>query len=104
MPPWNEKLTDAQRWDVTMYVYTLANTPDQLAQGKTVWAAQCTDCHGQAGEGTTKSGPLPNLLERNTTQLLTTLANGIPDKMDAFAGKLSQGERHCYGLPRAFSA
>ena len=26
MPPWKDKLTDTQRWDVTMYVYTIANT------------------------------------------------------------------------------
>ncbi len=32
MPPWKDKLTDAQRWDVTNYVYSLAgNTNAQVA-------------------------------------------------------------------------
>ncbi len=89
MPPWNDKLTEAQRWDVTMYVYNLANTPEIIAQGKTVWVAQCADCHGQNGEGTTKGKPLPNLLKEKTNALLATVANGIPDKMTAFADKIS---------------
>lgn len=38
MPPWKDKLTDTQRWDVTMYVYTLANggTNAQVAAAPTV--------------------------------------------------------------------
>lgn len=34
MPPWEEALTVAERWNVTMYVYTLAYTPDQITAGR----------------------------------------------------------------------
>jgi mono/diheme cytochrome c family protein len=93
MPPWGAKLTDAQRWAVTMYVYTLADRPERVSQGQVAWTARCAECHGEAGEGTPKGAPLPNLLETSTNDLLKTLADGIPDKMPSFANDLSPDER-----------
>lgn len=33
MPPWNETLTEQERWDVALYAYTLAYTPEQITTG-----------------------------------------------------------------------
>lgn len=51
MPPWRDALTEAERWNVALYTYTLAYTPEMLALGETVWAAECATCHGETGAG-----------------------------------------------------
>ncbi len=33
MPPWNETLTEQERWDVALYAYTLAYSPEQVTTG-----------------------------------------------------------------------
>lgn len=43
MPPWNETLTEQERWNVAMYVYTLAYTPQQLSDGERAAAAVPAD-------------------------------------------------------------
>jgi mono/diheme cytochrome c family protein len=93
MPPWGGKLSEAQRWAVTMYVYTLANTPNQLKAGESVWGAKCADCHGKTGEGTAKGAPLPNLLQASNADLLKLLVEGIPDKMPSFEKELSADDQ-----------
>jgi mono/diheme cytochrome c family protein len=51
MPPWKNRLTDEQIWDVVATALTLHTSSDELARGQTVWAAQCADCHGDLGVG-----------------------------------------------------
>lgn len=51
MPPFNEKLTDAQRWDVVAFLYTLSTPQTQIDLGRTVYAANCAQCHGAGGRG-----------------------------------------------------
>lgn len=93
MPPWGDSLSEAERWAVTMYVYTLPNTPDRIAEGEGIWAANCAECHGETGEGTDKGAPLPNLLQVSDAEALTAITDGIVDKMSGFADTLSADER-----------
>ena len=44
MPPFANKLSDQERWDVISYVMTLHTTPDQIAQGKSLFDANCPNC------------------------------------------------------------
>jgi mono/diheme cytochrome c family protein len=44
-------LTDRQRWDVVAYALTLSTTPEEVAEGKTLYAASCAACHGATGGG-----------------------------------------------------
>jgi len=44
MPPFATKLTDQERWNVVAYVMTLHTTPDQIAQGKSLFDANCPNC------------------------------------------------------------
>lgn len=44
MPPFANKLSDQQRWDVVSYAMTLHTTPDQIAQGKSLFDANCPNC------------------------------------------------------------
>ncbi|MBI1880341.1 MAG: c-type cytochrome, partial [Chloroflexi bacterium] len=51
MPPWGNKLSDAQIWDLTAYVWSLGVKPEDLAAGETVYTDQCAACHGSGGAG-----------------------------------------------------
>jgi mono/diheme cytochrome c family protein len=93
MPPWGDQLSEAERWAATMYVYTLSDLPERVTAGETIWTAKCAECHGANGSGTEKSPPLQNLLKTSTNQLLTTIENGIPDKMPGYQNELSPDER-----------
>ena len=44
MPPFASKLSDQQRWDVVSYVMSLHTTPDQIAQGKSLFDTNCPNC------------------------------------------------------------
>ncbi len=44
MPPWQNALSDAERWDVALYTYTLGYTDDMLARGESLWRERCADC------------------------------------------------------------
>ena len=44
MPPFVGALSEQQRWDVVAYVLTLHTAPDELAQGKSLFEANCADC------------------------------------------------------------
>ena len=44
MPPFVGALTDQERWDVVSYAFTLHTTPDQIAQGKSLFEADCSGC------------------------------------------------------------
>lgn len=93
MPPWGEKLSEAQRWAVTMYAYTLANSPQQIDQGQAVWSQTCSACHGDDGKGTSETHPLTGLLDKSTADLLKILDNGVPDNKHVFADELSQDDQ-----------
>ncbi|HEY9153267.1 MAG TPA: c-type cytochrome [Anaerolineales bacterium] len=44
MPPFAGALSDQDRWDVVAYVLTLHTKPDQIAQGKALFDANCPNC------------------------------------------------------------
>ena len=44
MPPWKAALSEADRWDVTLYAYSLANDEELLALGERVWRELCEEC------------------------------------------------------------
>jgi len=51
MPPFASSLTDAERWDVTAYLYTLSASTETLEQGQKLFTANCAACHGVTGQG-----------------------------------------------------
>ncbi len=46
MPPWAGSLNEEQRWAATMYTYTLSYTPEQLANGETLFNTHFADFDG----------------------------------------------------------
>jgi len=95
MPGFQGSLDDRSRWDVVAYVYSLSTTPEEMAAGKTVYAAACAECHGADGRG---DGQTPDLTDQqrmaqlSAEEIEAVLAAG-KGSMPAFADQLSESER-----------
>jgi mono/diheme cytochrome c family protein len=98
MPGFAGSLDVDQRWDVIAYAWSLTATPQQIANGKQVYAEQCAHCHGESGKGDGKDaqGQLSDLGDFAT---LAQVAPGIWDQamvsghVPSFAGTLSEADR-----------
>ena len=44
MPPWENALSEEERWDVTIYSYTLSYAEELLAAGEQLWRERCPGC------------------------------------------------------------
>ncbi len=104
MPPWAGELSESERWDVTMYVYTLAYSQEQLNIGQAVWLTECADCHGETGLGDgPRAAEIPRPVSDLTTQSqIVTVSDsayfnitteGQGEHMPAFADTLTTDER-----------
>jgi len=56
MPAWGETLDEMEIWDVLYYERTFATSPEEIAQGQALFAANCVACHGEAGDGSALPG------------------------------------------------
>lgn len=50
MPPWSEALTDAQRWDVAYFLYSLSTPGSELDSGQALFQQYLAECYGAQGE------------------------------------------------------
>ncbi len=62
MPPWEEALTEQERWDVTYYLYTLSLTDEDVLTGQTLYADMFAADYGENGE----QAPFSKLAEQAT--------------------------------------
>lgn len=46
MPPWKDKLSEAERAAVLYGAWSFYYTPERLVAGRAAWQARCADCHG----------------------------------------------------------
>ncbi|MCL4527825.1 MAG: c-type cytochrome [Chloroflexi bacterium] len=69
MPPFIGALSDQERWDVVAYVMTLHTTPDQIAQGKSLFDANCAGCAG-------KFSDLQQMAKLSEADLVGIIKNG----------------------------
>ena len=77
MPPWKNRMTDAQIWDVTAYALSLHVTPAQSQQGQAIWGAQCASCHGVAGAGDGAQAAADGLTVPTLTDFTQTAAQSL---------------------------
>ncbi|GAB1421711.1 hypothetical protein MASR2M15_18930 [Anaerolineales bacterium] len=66
MPPWGTSLSEQERWDLAVYVYSLHYTSQQFEQGAQLFVDQCVRCHGEEGQG---DGPDMEASERSSGNL-----------------------------------
>ncbi len=57
MPPFGNSLSEAERWNVTAYLFSLSLTPEVLQQAEAVYAAHCMECHEQSDVSARLSAP-----------------------------------------------
>lgn len=57
MPPWKERLSDAEIWNAVAYVWRLGTSVQNLAAGQTIYQENCLACHGPAGQGDGPDAP-----------------------------------------------
>lgn len=102
MPPFNEKLSDAQRWNAVAFLYTLSTPQSQIDSGRAVYTASCARCHGEDGRGQGPDAAGAGLRDFTDAALAATISPiqlfdaitagaGIPDH--AFQDALSEDER-----------
>ncbi len=93
MPPWKNRLTPDQMWDLTVYSWWVGTSVRSLARGQTVWGAECASCHGANGASrpTSDLSRPTSYLNRNQTDLLISSAQ-VPQHKDTWA-KLSAADR-----------
>lgn len=97
-------LQQAEIDKVTDYVLSLSGkapeggTPERLAAGKAIFAAQCVSCHGEDGKGKTDLGT-PDLTDRNwiyggdPQTVHSSIWGGRQGQMPTWEGRLSPVER-----------
>lgn len=57
MPPWGNELTEAERWDLVAFIYTLSTPPESIEAGEAVYTENCAECHGANGAGGSPGAP-----------------------------------------------
>lgn len=100
MPPFGEKLSPTQRWNVVAYLYALSTPPDVIAQGETLYAANCASCHGPAGQGDGPAAAGQTLADLSTTEFF---AAQTPEALFTALGAASPIAEHNFeaALPAA---
>ena len=104
MPPWQDALTEPERWAVAMYSYTLAYSAGDLEAGATLYAQECSECHGPNGQGDGEraaeiSRPIADLTDPieltslSDDVLYNIVTEGQGEQMPAFAADLTDDQR-----------
>jgi mono/diheme cytochrome c family protein len=70
MPPFSNKLSDQERWDVVAYALSLSTTSEQISQGEQLFKQNCTDCPTDLFSDQEKMAAL------STDELVKLLAEG----------------------------
>lgn len=103
MPPWRDALTEAERWAVAMYTYTLHYDRETLARGAEIYAQACQRCHGESGRGDGPDaadllddpGDLTDLekIHLNSDRVMYNIVTEGVGGMEGFADELPESDR-----------
>jgi mono/diheme cytochrome c family protein len=102
MPPWKNRLSDEQIWDVVAYSLFLQTSEAELVQGQAVWGEQCAACHGPDGAGAGPQAVADGLAVPDLTDSTLAASRSLADwyavtsqgqgAMPGFADTLSETE------------
>jgi mono/diheme cytochrome c family protein len=79
MPPWKNRLSDEQIWDVVAYSLFLQASEAELAQGAAVWEEQCAACHGSDGAGAGPQATAAGLAMPDLSDASLTASRSLSD-------------------------
>lgn len=96
MPPFKDKLSPDDRWNVVFYVWRFSTSSQTLATGKQVYDTNCAACHGPKGSGVvlgaadfTSMELMASGAPRDFYQIVTQGKGSMP----SWQGRLSQDDR-----------
>lgn len=89
MPPWGDALSEAERWAVAMYTYTLPYTQAQIVSGEALYEANCAACDLDAPEHTASLNGLELDTEINSIPALAALSDAERADIAAYLRSLS---------------
>jgi mono/diheme cytochrome c family protein len=103
MPPFQNSLSEEQRWDVVAYLYSISTPPGQFEQGEQLYQ-ECAECHGGSGQGDVSQGgdllaSPPDftdpswMAERSAADLFQAITTGTETGMPAYQDVLTESER-----------
>ncbi len=104
MPPWKDRLSDEQIWDVAAYAQSLSASATDLEAGRAVFAENCAECHGEDGaaaEGIDLSDP--TALAAKTRQALFNTLRAAKGNHAALAGLSDVALWQSLAVARTFS-
>jgi mono/diheme cytochrome c family protein len=115
MPPFADSLTEAERWDLVAFLYTLSTPQQQIDEGKAIYEAECARCHGPGGAGDGPDAPaldtphpdfsdLAYMAARTQSEFFSAVTDGAGEAMPAFQAALTEDQRWAaLDYVRAFS-
>jgi mono/diheme cytochrome c family protein len=98
MPAWGGTLSEMEMWDVLYYERSFATSPQQVAQGKELFTANCVICHGAAGDGSGLPGAANFtdevfISDKTPQRFFTSITNGVSGSaMPAWGQTFSQDQ------------
>ena len=98
MPTWEGELGEMEIWDVLYYERTFATSPEEVAQGRSLFAENCVTCHGEAGDGSGLEGAAnftdqAFMANENQTEFFEKITEGVEGSaMPAWGDTFSEDE------------
>ncbi len=105
MPPWKNRMTDAEIWDTVFFVWSLHTSAEEYNTGEQIYAARCASCHAKDGKGSTGISDLTSLAvtasrsQQDWDQVLAAGKDGHP----IFSDLDENGRAAVLEYARAFS-
>jgi cytochrome c553 len=93
--PGFSSLSDAERWNVVAYAFSLSFDTEDLAVGEEIYQQNCSECHGEEGNGTEAGSPLadPSIIANRTLEEFgTIIQDGTGRGMPGFGDALAEDE------------
>ena len=94
MPPFTS-LSDAERWDVVAYAFSLSTSSEEIALGENIYQAECAECHGEDGTGATSTIDFTDqdfMSTRSAALQAETIIAGTDSDMPPYGEKFSDAE------------
>jgi mono/diheme cytochrome c family protein len=104
MPGFSTKLDDRQIWDAIAYLLSMENTPEQIVSGQEIYAAICSQCHGETGKGDGELASGLTIMPTDFTDqsimaaisnqgMVDIVTNGRSEVMPAFGNMFAETEK-----------